>query len=72
MTRDKLVFAGGMLIAAGILLIIMARFKIPFLLGRLPGDFLIKRPNMTVYIPLATSILVSVVISVILYFFSRR
>jgi hypothetical protein len=40
--------------------------------GRLPGDFIIKRDHVTFYFPLATGIIVSVVGSVILYFFFRR
>lgn len=41
-------------------------------LGRLPGDFIIKRDHVTFYFPLATSIIISVVGSVILYLFFRR
>ena len=41
-------------------------------LGRLPGDFIIKRDHVTFYFPLATSIIVSVVGSLILYLFFRR
>lgn len=41
-------------------------------LGRLPGDILIKRDNFTFYFPLATSLLVSVVVSLLFYFLSRR
>jgi len=41
-------------------------------LGRLPGDFIIKRDHVTFYFPLATSIIISVVGSVLLYFFFRR
>jgi hypothetical protein len=41
-------------------------------LGRLPGDFIIKRDHVTFYFPLATSIIVSVVGSVIFYLFFRR
>ena len=39
--------------------------KIP--LGRLPGDIIINRPNLKIYIPITTMILISVVISVILW-----
>ncbi len=42
------------------------------LLGRLPGDIRIQRPGFTFYFPLTTSLIVSVVLSVILYFASRR
>lgn len=39
-------------------------------LGRLPGDFLIKRDHVTFYFPLATSILISIVLSAVLYLMS--
>jgi hypothetical protein len=41
-------------------------------LGRLPGDFIIKRDQVTFYFPLATSIIVSVIGSLIFYLFFRR
>ncbi len=44
-------------------------------LGKLPGDFLVKRDHVTLYFPLATSILLSIVLSIVLYlvsFFFRR
>ncbi len=44
--------------------------KIPWL-GRLPGDIFIKRENFTVYFPLATSILISLILSLILWLFRR-
>ncbi len=40
-------------------------------LGRLPGDIVIERENVRVYIPIATSILVSVVLSIVLWLFNR-
>ena len=40
--------------------------------GRLPGDFIFKRDNVTIYFPLATSLIISVVGSIMLYFFFRR
>ena len=43
--------------------------KIP--LGRLPGDIVINRPNMKVYIPITTMIIISIVISLILRFFKK-
>jgi len=45
--------------------------KIPFF-GKLPGDFTIKRDNFTFYFPMATSILISIIASLIFYFLSRR
>ena len=41
-------------------------------LGKLPGDMFIKRDNFTFYFPLGTSILISVVGSLLLYFFLKR
>ena len=41
-------------------------------IGRLPGDFAIKRGNFSFYFPLATSIIVSIVLTVILMLFGKR
>ncbi len=40
-------------------------------LGRLPGDFVIKRDNFTFYFPLTTMVVISVVISAVLWLFRR-
>jgi hypothetical protein len=64
-----LVFLGIGLVVAGILVMLLGRMNFP--LGRLPGDFLYRRKNTTVYLPLATSVLVSVVLSILLYVVSR-
>jgi uncharacterized protein HemY len=64
-----LVVLGGFLILIGAAVMLAA--KIPWI-GRLPGDFYIQRPNFTLYFPLATSILISVVLSLLWYFLSRR
>ncbi len=44
--------------------------KIPYI-GRLPGDIVIKKGNFVFYFPLTTSIIVSIVLSLILYFISK-
>ena len=44
--------------------------KIPFL-GKLPGDFVIKRDNYTIYLPLASSVLISAILSLVLSFILR-
>jgi len=59
-----LVIAGLVIAGLGVLLLVLP--KIPFL-GRLPGDIVIRRENFTFYFPLGTSILLSVVLSIILY-----
>ena len=66
---------GRMLVGIGLLLTVIGGIlllveRIPGL-GRLPGDFIIKRENLTVYFPLATSILVSVILSFFLWLFRR-
>ena len=55
-------------ILAGIGLLFVFGERIPFI-GRLPGDFVFRGKNFTFYFPLATSILISIILSVILYFF---
>ena len=40
-------------------------------LGRLPGDIVIERENFTLYFPLVTSLIVSVLLSLALWFFNR-
>jgi hypothetical protein len=64
-----LVIFGAMLAVAGVAVMVLGRMHIP--LGRLPGDFLYRGKNTTVYFPLATSLVVSVVLSILLYAVSR-
>lgn len=64
-----LVVVGGLVVLAGLLLMLLGRTNFP--LGRLPGDFLYRGKNTTLYFPLATSILLSVVLSLVLYVVSR-
>jgi Protein of unknown function (DUF2905) len=64
-----LVVVGAIAVVAGIVLILLGRTNIP--LGRLPGDIVYRGKNSTFYFPLATSILVSVVLSVVMYLIGR-
>ncbi|HTC45847.1 MAG TPA: DUF2905 domain-containing protein [Candidatus Aquilonibacter sp.] len=64
-----LVVFGVVLVAAGIILILLGRAHLP--IGRLPGDFLYRGKNTTVYFPLATSLILSVVLSLVMYVLSR-
>ncbi|HEY6339611.1 MAG TPA: DUF2905 domain-containing protein [Candidatus Sulfotelmatobacter sp.] len=63
-----LVFLGIVLAAAGIVLMLLGRTHLP---GRLPGDFVYRGKHTTVYFPLATSLLLSVVLSLVLYVIAR-
>lgn len=67
---------GRMLILLGILLVVMGVLvslgpRLPLRIGRLPGDIYIRGRNTTFYFPLATSILLSVVLSLLLWLFRR-
>jgi len=64
-----LVFLGAVLAAVGLLLMLLGRTSLP--IGRLPGDFLYRGKNTTVYFPLATSLVLSVVLSLVLYLINR-
>jgi hypothetical protein len=66
---EMLVGLGAVIVVAGIVLMLLGRTSLP--LGRLPGDFLYRGKNTTVYFPLATSVVVSVVLSILLYLVSR-
>jgi len=57
-----LALLGGLLLVAG---------KIPYL-GRLPGDIVIRRENWSVYFPLTSSILISILLTLLFSLFSRR
>jgi Protein of unknown function (DUF2905) len=66
----KILIAFGLLIAlAGVVLVLVGR--VPWI-GRLPGDIHIQRGNFTFYFPLATSLLLSVVLTLIFYLLGRR
>ncbi len=60
---------GILLVVLGAVLMIAGRLGLP--LGRLPGDIAYKGKNVSVYFPIGTSILLSVVLSVILYLISQ-
>ena len=66
---------GKMLLILGILFVVIGLLlmfgpKIPFL-GKLPGDFIVRRDNFTLYFPLATSILLSIVLTLIFFIFRK-
>lgn len=64
-----LVLLGGTIVIVGLAIILLGRTSLP--LGRLPGDIIYRGKNTIFYFPLATSILVSVVLSLLLYVIGR-
>jgi Protein of unknown function (DUF2905) len=64
-----LVFLGGTIVIVGLALILFGRTNLP--IGRLPGDIVYRGKNTVFYFPLATSILLSVVLSILLYVIGR-
>lgn len=64
-----LILFGIVLAVLGGLLLLVG--KIPFI-GRLPGDFYIQRGNFTFYFPLATSIVISILLTFLFSLFTRR
>ncbi len=68
----RLLVAAG-LVAAGVGLLLILGGKGPLgWIGRLPGDFYFKGKNFSFYFPLATGLLVSVILTLILWFINRR
>ena len=63
-----LLVVGALLMVGGLVLILLGRAHVP--LGRLPGDITYRGKNTTVYFPLASSIIVSVLLTLILYVIS--
>jgi len=60
---------GALLIGAGILVLLLGRIRIPF--GRLPGDIAYRGKSFSFYFPLASSIVISVLLSLLFYLISR-
>ncbi len=66
----KLLLVFGLVIAAAGAVLVFAG-RVPWI-GRLPGDIYIERGNWTFYFPLATSLLLSVVLTVVFWLLGRR
>lgn len=64
-----LIVLGALLAAVGVLILLVG--KVPWI-GKLPGDIYIHKKNFSFFFPLTTSILLSVILSLIVYFLSRR
>ena len=68
---------GRMLIGLGLLIVligvvVMLGEKLPIRLGRLPGDIIIRGKNSTFYFPLVTCLLISAVLSLVMWVINRR
>jgi hypothetical protein len=64
-----LIGLGAVLVVIGLVVVVAGKFGLP--LGRLPGDIAYRGKNTSFYFPLATSILVSVVLSVVVWVVQR-
>ncbi len=64
-----LIVLGAAILALGLLLLLFGRVGLP--IGRLPGDIIYRGKHTTFYFPLATSILISIVLSIVLYFIGK-
>ena len=64
-----LVVLGAVILVTGLVIVLGPRIP---LLGQLPGDIVIQRENVTIYIPLGTMFVVSVVVSLVLALLNRR
>ena len=64
-----MIFLGGVLLAVGVVLVLAGKMNLP--MGRLPGDIVYRGKNTTFYFPLVTSIVLSVILSLVLYVVNR-
>lgn len=64
-----LIVSGIVLAGAGLLMLLLPRFA---WLGRLPGDFRWSRGGTTIFLPIATSLLLSALLTLLLNLFTRR
>lgn len=73
---DGIQYIGKFLVILGVVIIVIGGLlllsgKIPWI-GRLPGDIIIQRKNFTFYFPLATSILISLLLTLIFWIIGKR
>jgi hypothetical protein len=64
-----LIIIGVVLIVAGVAMVLAGRAGLP--LGRLPGDFTYRGKNLTVFFPLGTSILLSIILTLMVWLLGR-
>jgi hypothetical protein len=71
MSLGRMLIGLGLLVAAVGVLISIGE-KLPIRLGRLPGDIIVRGKHSVFYFPLATCLLISVILSVLLWLINRR
>jgi hypothetical protein len=64
-----LIITGAVIVVIGAILMLSG--KLPWI-GRLPGDIMVQKKNFTFYFPIATCILLSVIISIIFWLIGRK
>lgn len=64
-----LIYLGGTVVVVGVLLVLLGKTGLP--LGRLPGDVVYRGKNTTVYFPIVTCIVLSLVLSVVMYLIQK-
>jgi len=64
-----LVMLGGLILLLGLVLILAGKINLP--IGRMPGDIVVRGKHSTFYFPLMTSIVLSILLSLVLYFVNR-
>ena len=71
MSLGRILIAVGLVIAALGVLILLSE-KLPIRLGRLPGDIMVRGKHSVFYFPLVTCLLISVILSVVMWLVNRR
>ncbi len=64
-----LIAVGAMIVVIGVVVLLLGRLNVP--VGRLPGDIVYRGKHSTIYFPIVTSILLSIVLSLLFYFLGR-
>ncbi len=71
MNAGRLILFTGLIICAiGLVIMAVSKFNIP--LGRLPGDIIIQKKNFSIYIPVTTCILISIILSLLFWIFVKK
>jgi Protein of unknown function (DUF2905) len=71
MSLGRILIVLGLLLAAAGVIVLLGE-RLPIRLGRLPGDIVIRGKNSVFYFPLVTCLLISAVLSLILWLMNRR